>query len=548
MSHSKLALFTTAALLTCAADAQSTPSGFVVDQLWSSMPPLATDLGFLPDGRALIASSIGDITLYANGNSATLGNIPNVQFGGEAGLLSVTSDPQFAQNGYIYVYYNSTTGSTLHVDRFTCVGDRSNPNSLSLTLDLASRHPVLDTLTDNWPEHNGGSLRFGPDGMLYATTGDDLDPCATQDPNSTLGCVVRMDVSGLPAGGSTNAPSYAALDPGDNPMSANSGFTQLVIAHGLRNPFRMEIDPVTGSLYIGDVGSDTRDEISEYVISSSAMTLVNFGWPWREGDVAGNGCVGSQPTGLAGPIAVLPVSPTGSSIIAGPVYRNLGGVHDYGAAYEGNAFYTDLFTGDIFRLTYANGWNVAAPVAGQPSPGVWADGFGRAVALRQGPDGALWGLLRRPWGVTELLRIRRNVSATTATYGVGCGTPPMAFQPTAAPLVTGSLSGTVTNTPTPLCVIAVGLSKTSIPGIGALPFDLGLIGMPGCTLYQSAEVFGLSTQPSTTPFVSDWSIPVPGGSIALGLHIYAQAFTVAPGANSLQLIASNGVGYRVGNQ
>ena len=148
----------------------------------------------------------------------------------------------------------------------------------------SSRRVVLASTPDNAFNHNGGSLRFGPDGMLYSSMGDDAQGCPAQTTTASLGCILRLNVSGLPAGGSTTAPTYSSLDPGNNPLSANTDFSQLVIAHGLRNPVRFEIDGATGNLYIGDVGQNAVEEYDEYVYATSGpLTLVNYGWPWQIG-------------------------------------------------------------------------------------------------------------------------------------------------------------------------------------------------------------------------------------------------------------------------
>jgi hypothetical protein len=207
---------------------------------------------------------------------------------------------------------------------------------------------------------------------------------------------MRMNVSGLPAGGSTTAPSFDALDPGDNPLSANAGsVSQLVIANGLRNPVRMEIDQVTGNLYIGDVGQNAVEEYSEYVRGTgSTLPLVNFGWPWREGNSAYSSCTGTQPA-LTAPIAAVAQSGSGwLSVMGGPRYRNQGGgAYNFGPAYEGVAFYLDYFAGQVRCLqNNGAGWVALPAVPGQPNATNWGTNFIGAVSFRQGPDGAIWFL------------------------------------------------------------------------------------------------------------------------------------------------------------
>ncbi|MFM1871148.1 MAG: hypothetical protein RL398_570 [Planctomycetota bacterium] len=387
-------LLALSALLTAgAALAQNVPTGFVVDTLVGSGLQAPHDFCFLPDGRTLIANRAGLVQVWAGAAVASVGTVPSVETGSERGLLSVEPDPNFATNGYLYVWYASTADAFLHLDRFTCTGDLANGSSTNLTFAASSRRIVLGAMPDNAFNHNGGSARFGPDGMLYLSVGDDASSCSAQSTTTSAGCVLRMDVSGLAAGGSTTAPTFDALDPGTNPLSANSGsISQLVIAHGLRNPYRMEIDAVTGSLYIGDVGQNAVEEYSEYVYpSGSALPLVNFGWPWREGNNSYSSCSGTIPPGLQAPIAAVPQSSGWTSVMGGPRYRNQNGPYDFGAAYEGNAFFLDYFGGQLRRLTQSGTtWSPAAAVPGQPNANDWGTGFFAVTALRQGPDGALY--------------------------------------------------------------------------------------------------------------------------------------------------------------
>jgi hypothetical protein len=134
---------------------------------------------------------------------------------------------------------------------------------------------------------------------------------------------------------------------------------------------------------------------------------------------------------------------------------------------------------------------------------------------------------------------------SVTTLGAGCGSPPLVFAPTSTAVVNSAMTATITHSPTTLCVVALGLSKTNMPGLGALPFDLGAIGMNGCSLYQSSEVFGLATTPSPSPFLRiDWAGPALPAS-ALGQHLYAQAISFAPGANPLAVISSNAIDWAV---
>jgi glucose/arabinose dehydrogenase len=427
------------ALLAVPAVAQSVPSGFLVDTLVSTGLQAPHDFCFLPDGRVLIANRGGAVMVYAGSGVVTVGTVPNVETGSERGLLSIAADPSFPLNGYIYVWYSSTADAFLHLDRFTCTGDLANATSTNLAFAASSRRVILGAMPDGAFNHNGGSVRFGPDGMLYQSMGDDASSCTAQNTTSSAGCVLRMDVSGLGPAAGTTAPAFSTLDPGNNPLSANSDISQLLVAHGLRNPFRMEIDQLTGNLYIGDVGQNAVEEYSEYVYNAGALALVNFGWPWREGNSGFSSCSGSQPPGLVPPIAAVSQGTGWQSVMGGPRYRNQSGQYDFGPSYEGNAFFSDYFAGELRRLVFnGTSWAPAPAVPGQPNATNWGTGFVGMVSLRQGPDGAMWfvqhpGTYPTSGGSLKRIRPQGPTNSVVAISGAGQVVP--ATEPFAQPLV-----------------------------------------------------------------------------------------------------------------
>jgi glucose/arabinose dehydrogenase len=370
--------------------AQNVPTNFVVDTLVSSGLQACHDFTFLADGRILIANRGGAVHVYADGvGLQQIGTVSSVETGSERGLLSIEADPNFATNGYIYVWWSSTQDSFMHLDRLTCTGDLANAASTNLSFSTASRRVIINSSPDSNFNHNGGAARFGPDGMLYLSIGDDAVQCTAQSLTSKSGCLLRMNVAALPAGPSNSEPSYATIDPGNNPNSGVNNWSRLVIANGLRNPFRMEVDQVTGNCYIGDVGQVSQEEYSEYVYQSGNLQLVNFGWPWREGLGNYSNCGGGAPSSV-NPIAA-ESSGAWNSIIGGPVYRNGGTNFDFGTGYEGDAFYLDYFAGQLRRIKNTNGtWAPAPQVPGQPNASSWGNGFVATTAMRMGPDGAIY--------------------------------------------------------------------------------------------------------------------------------------------------------------
>ena len=183
--------------------------------------------------------------------------------GNEQGLLGLALHPQYAQNGRFFVNYTDNNGHDV-IARFQVSSDPNvaDPNS----------EVKLLSVDDPFPNHNGGVLAFGPDGYLYAGLGDggsQGDPFGNgQNTKALLGKILRLDVD--------SAETYAV--PSDNP------FGNEVWAYGLRNPWRLSFDKLTGDLYIGDVGQNMWEEIDFLPAGSPGGT--NFGWNFREGKIA----------------------------------------------------------------------------------------------------------------------------------------------------------------------------------------------------------------------------------------------------------------------
>jgi len=287
-------------------------------------------------------------------------------FVGEDGLLSLAFDPQFSTNRFVYVHFiekNVTPNGDIVVERYQV--SASDPNVLQTPGTEVIRIPHPDNTN-----HYGGHVFFGPDGMLYLSTGDggggNNQYGHAQDAASRLGKMLRLDVSSLP---------YKI--PAGNPVWPGTAQPNENWAIGLRNPFRYAFDG--GQLYIADVGQGAREEID--VVSASAAGL-NYGWSIKEGTLClaiGGSC--STP-GLTAPVYEYDHSQGECAIIGGYVYRGTAM-----PGLQGTYFFSDLCTGFLRGLTMQNGVAtvVQAPMANTGTPlSFGQDGAGEIYVLNAG--------------------------------------------------------------------------------------------------------------------------------------------------------------------
>ncbi|MDH4044216.1 MAG: PQQ-dependent sugar dehydrogenase [Gemmatimonadota bacterium] len=273
-----------------------------------------------------------------------------VSKGSEQGLLSMAFHPDFATNGFVYVAYTDTLG-TSKVTRYQA--------SAAETIDPATAFEILSVLQP-YTNHNGGLVLFGSDGMLYVGLGDGGsggDPDGNgQNRASLLGTILRLDVDG--------GTPYAI--PADNPFVGQAGVREEIWVYGVRNPWRFSFDRSTGDLYIGDVGQGAREEIDVQPAASTGGE--NYGWNIMEGSIC-YGAATCSTVGLTLPVAEYPHS-TGCSVTGGYVYRGT----DV-PALQGRYLYADYCEGWVRSFTYFGGQAIEAAEWPDLSPGTLVTSF-----------------------------------------------------------------------------------------------------------------------------------------------------------------------------
>ena len=252
---------------------------------------------------------------------------------GEQGLLSLAFHPQYATNHFFYVDYvhQNAAADTVYtiIERYTITADSNVGDSAS--------HKLILRIVQPYPNHKGGLVTFGPDGMFYIGMGDGGsggDPQnRAQTPDSLLGKLLRLDVDG--------GDPYAI--PNGNPYKGGGGAPE-VWALGLRNPWRFAFDPPSGQLYIADVGEVSWEEVD---VEPASQAGLNYGWRIMEGAH----CFNPNPCNFAGLTfpRVEYSHADGCAVMGGFVYRGA-----LSPALVGEYFYSDLCSGWLRSFTFAN--------------------------------------------------------------------------------------------------------------------------------------------------------------------------------------------------
>lgn len=308
------------------------------------------------NGISILGTSFLDITSVTN-------------YSGEMGLLSVAFHPDYANNRYFFVYYNSLNGN-INLARYRT--KETNPNEADNTSGV-----ILMSIPKPFSNHNGGKLNFGADGFLYFATGDGGsggDPNNfAQTGSSYLGKMLRIDVNNF-----ANPPYYTA--PPNNPYLADPIIKKEIIGFGLRNPWRWSFDKQTGDMWIADVGQGVIEEVN--FVPPSELNNNNYGWRCYEGTQPYNTAGCNAANTYRAPIFEYGHNNTngGYSITGGYVYR--------GTEYpflQGYYIVTDYVSRNnwLIRPNAASGWVSYQNPTQAPTN---ISGFGEAT------DGTLYAL------------------------------------------------------------------------------------------------------------------------------------------------------------
>lgn len=291
-------------------------------------PPGETNRLFVAERSGTIAV----ITNLANAHRSVFMNIGSrVSTSGEGGILALAFHPDYASNGYFYIWYTTSGTYNDRLSRFQVM--TNNPNAGNTNSEV-----VLINQFDEAGNHNGGDLHFGQDGYLYLSLGDEGDSNDSRNNSQTINKdffagLIRIDVDKKPGSLPPNhhtaivAPTNYAIPP-DNPYLGVTNFNGTNIAAasvrtefwaiGLRNPFRWSFDD-NGDLYLGDVGQGAREEVN--LIQKGS----NYGWAYREGRIAGPKATTQPASNFRNPILDYPRASAsnyfGNVITGGRVYR-----------------------------------------------------------------------------------------------------------------------------------------------------------------------------------------------------------------------------------
>jgi len=321
--------------------ATTLPPGFEEHDVVCLSPGDPAQLGFAPDGDLFIGAKYGKVWVWS-ANTAREVAFLAVSSELERGLNGIAVDPDYLGNRHVWIYYTTPPPVRNRLSRFTFTGTA-----------LVDEVVMLDGPLVLNANHNGGDIRFAADGTLFVAMGNDAQDPTSQDPFELRGKILHLQRDGSAAPG--------------NPFADGVSGDPRVWALGLRNPYRIGIEPGSENLLIADVGWFLWEEIHRGIRGA------NYGWPTVDGP---------SPAGIPGtvyPIHAYSHEGTGAAIIGG----DFAGPGAFAPEYEGDYFFGDFVRREMYRMRFDGRGNPA-------SVELWATAVPRPSDIEFGPDGALY--------------------------------------------------------------------------------------------------------------------------------------------------------------
>ena len=339
--------------LTCATGVAygQLPAGFVQKKLTGNVINEATSMAHAADGRIFIAERSGAVKVFRDGNVSTVHTVTTTT-ASEQGLLGITLHPQFASNGKCYLFYTNQEKTRHYLDVISI--------SSANTVSSVTRVMQFDSILNG--NHNGGALLF-KGGLLYIALGESNRAEYATDVNSYRGKILRLQEDGQPAPG--------------NPFYNETGASRQkrsIWGLGLRNPWRMSLDPVSQRLFVIDVGGEF-EEINDLTRPDAAK---NFNYGWDNNGRSGN----KQAVNTIESVYFYPHEANACAITTGVFFNPP--ATDYPAQYRNRFFFSDWCTG-WFR-------SVDATNPGAGATQFAASGFGSILGTSVGNDGNIYYL------------------------------------------------------------------------------------------------------------------------------------------------------------
>jgi len=333
------------------AGAVEVPQGFLVETLATNLNA-ATAVTVAPDGRVFIADQTGPLRVWKNGRllaKPALNLTGRVDDYWERGLIGVTLHPGFPHTPHLFVVYIAKQPFTHHViSRFTVIGDTADPASELILLEGDDQKTLGGTIPYG---HQGGPIRFGADGKLYISIGEQTAGEPSQSLTTLQGKILRLNADGS--------------IPPDNPFfTQTAGKYRAIWAYGVRNSFGLALQRETGRMFFTDVGASAFEEVNELVRGA------NYGWPQAEGF--------STNTAFKNPLYAYPPA-IGRSIV--------------GAAFSPKDFPPES-QGKFFLADWAANWIKALDPNTPTNVITFAKGLDAPATIEAAPDGSLLVLNR----------------------------------------------------------------------------------------------------------------------------------------------------------